>query len=45
MYRSHRLSAERQSLHRRTFLILATSWSVALPALAGRELNKDEALL
>jgi Putative porin len=44
MYRSYRLSSERPFRHRCTVLILATSWSVALPALAGRELKKEEAL-
>lgn len=44
MYRSHRLSVERQTRHRKTVLILATSWGVALSAFGGRELKGDEAL-
>lgn len=44
MYRSPLLSAERQIRPRRTLLILATSWSVALSAFAGRQLAGDEPL-
>src|SRR4030095_920144 len=44
MYRSHRLSAERPFRSRSTALVLATSWSVALSAFAGRELKRDEVL-
>jgi Putative porin len=44
MYRSHRLSSERQFRHPNIVLILATSWSVALSANAGRKLNADEIL-
>jgi hypothetical protein len=44
MYRSHRLSLERQILRRKTVLILATSWSAAVSAFAGRQLTGDEAL-
>ena len=42
MYRSHPLSFERVSQHRRLVLILAASWSVALPVFAGRQLGADE---
>jgi hypothetical protein len=44
MYRSYRLSRERQFRHPKFVLILATSWSVALSANAGRKLNADEVL-
>jgi hypothetical protein len=44
MYRSPRLSPERQFRHPKIVLILATSWSVALSANAGRQLKPDEVM-
>jgi hypothetical protein len=44
MYRSHPLFPKRLIHHRQSVLILATSWSVALSAFAGRQLSGNEAL-
>src|SRR5262245_39068339 len=44
MYRSHPLFFERALQHRRLVVILVSSWSMAFPALAGRQLAADEVL-